>query len=71
MTRNEIKERLCNVEKSKFSSVPYKRLWVSAKEHKDRNRNTDRSRYLLEFAVGFMIQAAEFHTSSLDKFISA
>ena len=45
--------------------------FLSEKKHKEWNRNTDRKKYLLEFAGGFVIQVPKFHANSLDKFIRA
>ena len=50
----------------KYLIIPYQ-----VQENKERNRNTDRKRYLLEFAGGFMIQVVEFHANSLNRFIRA
>ena len=52
--------------KMKYLIIPYQ-----VQENKERNRNTDRKRYLLEFAGGFMIQVVEFHANSLNRFIRA
>ena len=43
--------------------------FLSEKKHRERNRNTDRKKYLLEFAGGFVIQVEKFHANSLNKFI--
>ena len=38
-------------------------------KHRQRNRNTDRKKYLLEFAGGFVIRVAESHAIHESKFI--
>ena len=44
---------------------------LSAKKYKDRHRNTNRKKYLLKFAGGFVIQVPNFLANSLNKFIRA
>ena len=38
---------------------------LSARKHRQRNRNTDRKMYLLEFAGGWVIQVLDFHANTL------
>ena len=40
-------------------------------KHEGRNGNTDRKKYLLEFAGSFVIQAPKLHANSLNYFIRA
>ena len=57
----------CQIRHYNGSQVSSNCTLLSAKKHRQRNRNTDRKMYLLEFAGGWVIQVLDFHANTLHR----